>query len=501
MTKKKKRQNPEAEDLLARPWCYYCERDFDDLKILIAHQKAKHYKCERCGRRLNTAGANVNKGLRVHMEQVHKEQLEAVDNALPGRESIDLEIFGTEGIPENEVNAHNQRILAAVAQREADRRAASGQSGNAPKRPKVDISKDLDPENIKKKLEAHKKAMAAAAAGAGPGGMSPVSAVVGGRSASPGHAGVYEQQQSPAAGFQNPTPPPFQQGAHPIPQAPAYPAAPVYPPQNQGAYPTPYHQPPFQQPPASFGRGAPVPPGPGYNNFQPSGPPHAAHPPFGPSGGPGYNPNPHNQFQPQQGPPPPQQHIPRAPSSLPQPHQIPGLPPRPNAPGLPPRPNFGGAPINNSGFGRGGGGWNQQQQQGQGQMYPHAGGANPGFGGAGGYPPTGPSQQSYNQPSYQQQQQQQQHGNHNYQPHNTNGHVHAYNRGRNPSPEEQKPASETTPSSLPDAPVADKKKDEKEKPKRETKMVYSDNEISPEEKRALLPRYEYHPPKTVEVSN
>lgn len=32
------------------------ERDFDDLKILISHQKAKHFKCERCGRRLNTAG-------------------------------------------------------------------------------------------------------------------------------------------------------------------------------------------------------------------------------------------------------------------------------------------------------------------------------------------------------------------------------------------------------------------------------------------------------------
>lgn len=32
------------------------ERDFDDLKILISHQKAKHFKCERCNRRLNTAG-------------------------------------------------------------------------------------------------------------------------------------------------------------------------------------------------------------------------------------------------------------------------------------------------------------------------------------------------------------------------------------------------------------------------------------------------------------
>ena len=53
---KKKRGHPDAEEILARPWCYYCERDFDDLKILINHQKAKHFKCERCGRRLNTAG-------------------------------------------------------------------------------------------------------------------------------------------------------------------------------------------------------------------------------------------------------------------------------------------------------------------------------------------------------------------------------------------------------------------------------------------------------------
>ena len=52
----KKRRGPTLEELLARPWCYYCERDFDDIKILMLHQKAKHFKCERCGRRLNTAG-------------------------------------------------------------------------------------------------------------------------------------------------------------------------------------------------------------------------------------------------------------------------------------------------------------------------------------------------------------------------------------------------------------------------------------------------------------
>lgn len=79
---KKKRGHPDVEEILSRPWCYYCaypslfvcpiyiasilisltvvlslgERDFEDLKLLISHQKAKHFKCDRCGRRLNTAG-------------------------------------------------------------------------------------------------------------------------------------------------------------------------------------------------------------------------------------------------------------------------------------------------------------------------------------------------------------------------------------------------------------------------------------------------------------
>lgn len=56
---KKKRGHPDIEEVLARPWCYYCERDFDDLKILIDHQRAKHFKCDKCGRRLNTAGGEA----------------------------------------------------------------------------------------------------------------------------------------------------------------------------------------------------------------------------------------------------------------------------------------------------------------------------------------------------------------------------------------------------------------------------------------------------------
>lgn len=35
--------------------------------VLLQHQRAKHYRCPYCPRRLNTSG-----GLTVHLHQVHK---------------------------------------------------------------------------------------------------------------------------------------------------------------------------------------------------------------------------------------------------------------------------------------------------------------------------------------------------------------------------------------------------------------------------------------------
>ena len=48
-------------------WCYYCEREFESEKILIQHQKAKHFKCHVCHKKLSTAG-----GMVIHVLQVHK---------------------------------------------------------------------------------------------------------------------------------------------------------------------------------------------------------------------------------------------------------------------------------------------------------------------------------------------------------------------------------------------------------------------------------------------
>ncbi|KAH6609993.1 kinesin family member 18/19 [Trichoderma cornu-damae] len=140
---KKKRGHPDVEEILSRPWCYYCERDFEDLKLLISHQKAKHFKCDRCGRRLNTAG-----GLSVHLNQVHKETLSQVENALPNRQGLEVEIFGMEGIPQEVLEQHRNRIIQNFYQAQEDRRIATGnpppgQSKNPRKKIKMETAEEL----------------------------------------------------------------------------------------------------------------------------------------------------------------------------------------------------------------------------------------------------------------------------------------------------------------------------------------------------------------------
>ncbi|KAE8671112.1 Protein SUPPRESSOR OF FRI 4 [Hibiscus syriacus] len=94
MGKKKKR-------VPSKVWCYYCDREFDDEKILVQHQKAKHFKCHVCHKKLSTAG-----GMAIHVLQVHKESVAKVPNAKSGRESTDIEIYGMQGIPPDVLTAH-----------------------------------------------------------------------------------------------------------------------------------------------------------------------------------------------------------------------------------------------------------------------------------------------------------------------------------------------------------------------------------------------------------
>ncbi|XP_052266395.1 BUB3-interacting and GLEBS motif-containing protein ZNF207-like isoform X1 [Dreissena polymorpha] len=95
MGRKKKKQ--------LKPWCWYCNREFDDEKILIQHQKAKHFKCHICHKKLYTGP-----GLSIHCMQVHKEKIDKVPNSIPGRNNVEIEIYGMEGIPEQDLKDHER---------------------------------------------------------------------------------------------------------------------------------------------------------------------------------------------------------------------------------------------------------------------------------------------------------------------------------------------------------------------------------------------------------
>jgi len=251
---KKKRGHPDVEEILSRPWCYYCERDFEDLKLLISHQKAKHFKCDRCGKRLNTAG-----GLSVHMNQVHKETLTTVENALPNRQGLEIEIFGMEGVPEDILQQHQQRIISNFYTAQAERRAATGNpppgvSGEQGPAKKIKIE---TPEEIKKRLAEHRAKVAAQKAN---GGVAPPPAD--GQSPAQGASPF----PPPQTGF--PYPPAGVPGAPPVPGvpgAPPFPAGQAFPPTfAPGPSPPPGAPSAFNLPSRPPGGAAVPPPGQPY---------------------------------------------------------------------------------------------------------------------------------------------------------------------------------------------------------------------------------------------
>lgn len=90
----------------------------------------------------------------MHLNQVHKEQLEKVENALPNRGDPGIEIFGTEGIPEDAVRDHQQRVIQTFHQNAAAHQARTGnphpgsKDGPVSKRPKLP-----PPGELKKQLK------------------------------------------------------------------------------------------------------------------------------------------------------------------------------------------------------------------------------------------------------------------------------------------------------------------------------------------------------------
>jgi hypothetical protein len=103
---------------LSKPFCWYCQRTFDDEAILVSHQKAKHFKCLHCTKRFNTVPAMV-----LHAQDVHKHtitkffiffsfhNLIRVPDSVSGFDSVIPEIYGMAGIPPGEIERFKGKLL------------------------------------------------------------------------------------------------------------------------------------------------------------------------------------------------------------------------------------------------------------------------------------------------------------------------------------------------------------------------------------------------------
>lgn len=86
----------------------------------------------------------------MHLNQVHKETLSQVENALPNRQGLEVEIFGMEGIPQDALDQHRNRIIQNFYQAQEDRRVATGnpvpgqgQDGEARKKIKLESQEEM----------------------------------------------------------------------------------------------------------------------------------------------------------------------------------------------------------------------------------------------------------------------------------------------------------------------------------------------------------------------
>ena len=92
-----------------KPFCYYCDKEFNNELILHQHQKARHFNCVKCRKRFSTAPA-----LDTHELQVHRASLKRVPNAKAGRDTFDISIYGMDGVP---IELINYKLAEKVEQK------------------------------------------------------------------------------------------------------------------------------------------------------------------------------------------------------------------------------------------------------------------------------------------------------------------------------------------------------------------------------------------------
>jgi len=206
-----------------KPFCFFCDRAFADEGVLIAHQKTVHFKCLECKKRLTGLQALIQ-----HSLGVHKLEVKTIPGARPDRDTVQYNILGMAGVPQELVDQKQ-------AEQNADKRAKNNEGGVA----------DGGDEEEGEVDEAQGPAAAAAGADAAAAAAMPPPPPPPGAYPAPAYPGAYP----PYGGY----PGAYGAGGHPNPYAPRAPQPIFF--QQQRNMPTPYGFPgaPMPPPPAGYG--------------------------------------------------------------------------------------------------------------------------------------------------------------------------------------------------------------------------------------------------------
>lgn len=109
-------QTKSSADVELKPFCYYCDREFNSVKELVLHQRTKHFACGECGLKFDTVT-----GLRVHMLNAYKKTMKEVPNAMTGRENPDVVVHGMEGLPKTILEEKTKKSLEEQAVRNKEK--------------------------------------------------------------------------------------------------------------------------------------------------------------------------------------------------------------------------------------------------------------------------------------------------------------------------------------------------------------------------------------------
>lgn len=102
MGKKKAGGPTQVVDNKDKVFCYWCDKDFEDERVLIQHQTTKHFRCPLCPTRQQAGNCNTLHGLVIHYRKAHTAGLMVVPNAKPGRDdpATSMNIVGMRYVPE-----------------------------------------------------------------------------------------------------------------------------------------------------------------------------------------------------------------------------------------------------------------------------------------------------------------------------------------------------------------------------------------------------------------